>query len=48
MIEVLNPLLMVSLRGMIDMLAVKRGERLALIRITHIQSLSLLVSLVVH
>ena len=48
MIEILDPLLMISLRGVIDMLAVEGGERLALTWVAHIQSLSFLVGLVVR
>jgi hypothetical protein len=47
-IKVFNPLLMGSLWGVIDMLAVEGGERLALTRVAHIQSLSFLVGLVVR
>jgi len=47
-IEVFDPLLVGCLRGVVDMLAVESRERLALARVTHIQSLSVLVGLVVR
>jgi hypothetical protein len=47
-IEIFDPLLVVCLRGVVDMLAVKGRERLALTRVAHIQSLGFLVGLVVR